>query len=65
MSGLHFTFSENRLIYMNDNIKSLLNNLMNDMSLKGKLFNIFIIFNFYFCLFYSLFRSKFNKFEKS
>jgi hypothetical protein len=44
MSGLHFTFSENRLIYMNDNIKSLLNSLMNDKNFKGKILNVFSIF---------------------
>ncbi len=42
MSGLHFTFSDKRLIYMNDNTKSLLNNLMNSENFKGKILNKFI-----------------------
>ncbi len=42
MSGLHFTFSDKRLIYMNDNIKSLLNNLMINENFKGKILNKFI-----------------------
>ena len=40
MSGLHITFSKDRLIYMNDNTKSLINSLMeNTDKYKGNLFN--------------------------
>jgi len=56
MSGLHITFSKDRLIYMNDNTKSLINSLMeNTDKYKGNLFNNFLIFflSFLFLLFYS------------
>ena len=51
MSGLHISFSKDRLIYMNDNTKSLINSLMeNTDKYKGNLFNNFLIFflSFYF-----------------
>ena len=39
MSGLHISFSKDRLIYMNDNTKSSLNSLMkNTDKYKGNLF---------------------------
>jgi len=70
MSGLHITFSKDRLIYMNDNTKSLINSLMeNTDKYKGNLFNNFLIFflSFLFLLFYSyliinffIFRKKFE-----
>lgn len=35
MSGFHMTFSGNKMIYMNDNIKSLLEALMDNNDIKG------------------------------
>jgi len=60
MSGLHITFAENRLIYLNDNTKSSLNSLMkNTDKYKGNLLNL-ILFIFLILILNNKFNFKFN-----
>ena len=37
MSGLHFTFSKNNLIFSNDNVRNLLKKMLNNKNLKSNL----------------------------
>ena len=44
MSGLHLTFSGNKLIYVNDNVKSLVQKMNKDNKLRSN-FNFNFNFN--------------------